>query len=116
MDPKSRSFLGAIAAAIKAFCLLFINAVGVAQDGVAMADKAVKHARRRQAIDLAVSMAEYAQKAREAAAYAQVKQELQMREFIGADEERAALIDQARAKIDAVIAKELAEVNATSEV
>ena len=112
MDIKNRSFLGAIAAAIWHLCNLIIKAVNVANDGVSMADKAVKTARRRQSIDLGISMAEYATKAREEAALRQVKQELAMREFIGSDPERQHLITAARAKIDAIIKQELAEIDA----
>lgn len=112
MDPQNRSFLGALAASIKAFCMLFINAVNVADDGVAMAGKAVKVARKRQAIDLGISMNDYATKAREAAVLQQVKGELVMREFIGSDPEKAELVKIARAKIDEIIKAELLEIQA----
>lgn len=113
MNPvQNRSFLGAIASAVKALCLLIINMVEVANNGVAMAEKQVKAARKQQAIDLGIRMKDYAQRAREHAAMQEVKAELAMREFIGGDPERQQLVEQARARIDAVIAQELAELEA----
>jgi len=61
-------------------------------------------------------MNDYATKAREAAALRQVKAELAMREFIGGDPERQALIDAARASIDRVIKQELADLEPKAEV
>lgn len=115
MNPQSRSFLGAIASAIKAFCLLFINAVNVADNAVSMADKAVKAARKRQIIDVSLAMADYATRAREEAALRQVKAELAMREFIGKDPERQALVTAARSKLDAILAAELAELESKED-
>ena len=115
MDPQNRSFLGAIAAAIKAFCMLFINAMNVADNAVAMADKAVKVARKKQAVDLGINMADYAHKAREAAVLNQVKGELAMREFVNNDEERKGLVAKSRAFFDDVIKQELAEIEADSQ-
>lgn len=112
MDANQRSFIGALAAAIKAFCMLFINAVNVADNAVAMADKAVKVARKRQAIDLGVSMNDYATKSREAAVHQQVRGELAMREFINNDPVKQALVEEARKNIDAIIKQELAEIAA----
>lgn len=112
MDPQNRSFLGALAAAIKAFCMLFINTVNVADNAVAMADKAVSVARKRQAVDLGISMNDYATKAREAAVLQQVKGELTMQEFIGDDPQKAELVKIARAKLDSIIKHELLEIEA----
>lgn len=115
MEANQRSFIGALAAAIKAFCMLFINAMNVADNAVAMADKAVKVARKRQAIDLGISMNDYATKARETAVLQQVKGELTMREFINNDEEKASLVKAAREKIDAIIKQELLEIAAEEQ-
>lgn len=114
MDIKNRSFLGALAAAIWHICNLLIKTVNVANDGVSMADKAVKTARRRQAIDLGITMNDYATKATEEAALRQVKQELAMRDFIGQDEERKQLVAQARKKISEIVQRELAEIDASA--
>lgn len=115
MDPKSRSFLGAAAAAIKAFCLLFINAVGVADDGVAMAAKAVKTARERQYLELDIASGDYETELRDQAALRRVKQEQEIRAFIGADPEREALMKAARENIDLIIKKSKAELHANKQ-
>jgi hypothetical protein len=115
IDVKNRSFLGAIAGAIKAICMLIIKGVGTADRAISMADKAVRTAQTKQVIDLAVDMNDYATKARETAVLKQVKQELAMREFIGDDAERKALVDKSRTAIDKVLSDALAELHQTEE-
>lgn len=112
MDASQRSFIGALAAAIKAFCMLFINAVNVADNAVAMADKAVKVAREKQAVDLGINMNDYVTKAINTAKFAQVKAELAMREYIGNDPEKKALMDAAQTKLENIVKKELSAIEA----
>ncbi len=71
METKNRSFLGALAAAVKAVCMLIIDLVTPAQEGVAMLNKAVVVARKRQAVELDITMADFESRAWTAAAQQQ---------------------------------------------
>lgn len=115
MDPQSRSFLGAAASAIKVLCLLIIRIIKVADDGVSMADKAVSTAKERQHVEMDLAQAEYAIKLRNTAALRQVKAEEEIRQYVAADPERAKLMEAARAKIDAIIAKSQAKLEFVPE-
>lgn len=102
-----KSWLAALTLAIKSFFRLFTNTMSVANDGVAMAEKAVKTARKRQAIDLGINMTHYAKQARDNAALQSVKSELEIEAFCNGDERRIAMIKQSRAQLDEIIKKEL---------
>lgn len=116
MSPvQNRSFLGAIAAAIVAFCKTFIRSMGVVEDVVAMGEKSVRSAREKQVIDLAIEKSNYANRALANAALTQVKQELATREFIGDDQERKALMDAAKSSLKALIDRDLAELHQKEE-
>jgi hypothetical protein len=78
---KSKTFLGAVAAAIKAVCMLIIDLVVPAQEGVAMLNKAVVVARQRQAVELDIVMNDFEQRAWTAAAQAQAAEQEKVEEW-----------------------------------
>lgn len=110
---QNRSFLGAIAAAIKAVCMLLIRGVSVAEEGVAMADKAVKSARLKQAIDVNISMRSYQAEAKAAAQYRQMKSHIQLQEFIDQVPGRQEMANRIGADVDAAITEALLECGVT---
>jgi hypothetical protein len=115
MNPSqlnSKSWLGALAGAIKAFCMLFVRGVNVAEDAIAMADSSIHAARERQSIDLAIEMSNYATRAREQAVLGQVKAEESMRDFVHGDSERAERVERCRTHLDKLIQSSLSELNA----
>jgi hypothetical protein len=107
MNASNRTFLGAFAHMLKTLFLTTGHAVNVIDDAVSMADKAVKNARKRQAIDLAISNIDYATKASEEAALRRAEGQLLVQEFTKRSEEHLALYDTAKAAIDAAVAAEL---------
>jgi hypothetical protein len=112
MDPKSRSFIGAVASAIKALALLLIDLIHVGEKAVAMADKAIDIAQERQYVELDIQQADYATRLRNQVALRQVKEEQEARQFMAADPERAELMKAARANIERIIARSQAELAA----
>ncbi len=111
---QSRSFLGALAAAIKAFCMLLIDSVGVANEGVAMLDASVKIAREKQAITLAIDMSDFAVISITKASVEQAKVQESLREYVAKDGsgERAKLVDESQKKLKQLVDQELSRIRA----
>jgi hypothetical protein len=107
---KNRSFLGAIAEAIKTFCLFFVSGINVANDAVSMADKAVFHARKKQAADLGISMDAYAAQAQLRASVEQVQAQEALLKFIEEDpsDKRRKMIAETHARLKSIVDRELA--------
>jgi hypothetical protein len=115
MNPSqlnSKSWLGALAGAIKAFCMLFVRGVNVADDALAMADSAVHASRERQAIDLSIEMSNYAQRARDQAVLVQVKSEESMIDFCHDNADRKERVERCRVHLDKLIQGELSSLRA----
>lgn len=112
---QNKSFLGALAAAIKSVCMLLIDLVGVAQEGVAMADKAVKVAREKQGIELAISMSDYANLAITKAAADQTRAQEALQQYIGSDENRKKLVDANLKRLQESVKQAQAEIIASRQ-
>lgn len=109
---KNRSFLGAIAAAIKALCMMLIDGIGVAQEGIAMADKAVKVAREKQGIELAISFSDYANLAVTQGAVVQAAAQLESDDWVGTDAKRKLLVDEAKTRLKKAVEEEMHRIAA----
>lgn len=108
---QNRTFLGTLAAAIVAFCKTFIRSMAVVEDVVAMGEKSISVARKKQTVDLAIDMNDYATRTINAAAMRQVRQELDNRAFINNDPEKQALMDKAKETINKLVLNDLAELS-----
>lgn len=113
---QNRTWLGSIAAAIKALMGMLINLIRVADEGIAMADKAVTVAREKQAIDLTISNKNYAKNALKLAAMEQSKIHESVEDYITADKSKAAARKQAVAEayvdLETSVEEELAKIRA----
>jgi hypothetical protein len=109
-DVKNRSFLGALAAAIKAVCMLLIDALSVASEGVAMADKAVKSAREKQGIELTLSMADYATIAITKAAADQDKAIAELNMYVGDDPAKKSRVEKNVVALQKLVNEEVARI------
>lgn len=107
---QNRSFLGALAATIKSVCLLVINLVGVGQEAVAMADKAVKVAREKQGVELAISMSDYVNMAITKAAREQAVEQEALQQYIGTDANRKKLVDDNMTRLSKAVQAAQAEI------
>jgi hypothetical protein len=109
---QNRSFLGAIAAAVKAFCVVLIDLCRVGEQAVGMAHKAVLVARKKQAIDLAIDMSHYATTTIDRASVEQSKQREAVRAYLEADPTgtRAAEISVVRETLSRLVQEELAQL------
>jgi hypothetical protein len=109
---QSRSFITALASAIKAIAMLIIDLVGVAQEGVAMADKTIKVARERQGIELAISMSDYAETARQKAAVEQAQAQEALTAYVNEDKsgERQKLVQANLTRLKLAIEAGQAEI------
>lgn len=116
MDPQSRSAAGTVFSAIKAFFLLFIKAINVADQAVSMADKMITVARERQHIEADLAQEEYNERLERQASLRAVKDEVEVQRFVANDPERAKLLNDARANIRKIIAKSRADLQAKAEL
>jgi hypothetical protein len=107
---QSKSFVGAVFSAIKALAMLIIDLVGVAQEGVAMADKAVKCAREKQGVELALNMSDYATLTITKAAVEQTKAMEALQEYIGNDANRKQLVNGNVERLTTIVNQELASI------
>jgi len=109
---QNKSFLSAIASAIKALCMLVIDLVTLAQEGVAMADKTIKTSRERQAIELDLSMSDYASAAILRASAEQAKAQEALQQYVNADNtgERKKLIESNMTRLRAAVDKGQLEI------
>lgn len=82
---QNRTFVGAISAAIKAFCLLFIRGIDVANTGVSMAATAVERARDKSIIDGTIEMQDYEESALLRAAVERQKVREAVTQYLDAD-------------------------------
>lgn len=117
MDSSSvnnRSFLGALAAAIKAFCMLFIDGMSVAQEGIKMADTAVKTAREKQVIELGIAMRDYAEIAIAKATIQQAQAKLDVKNFLESQKtpENRELVAETQKNLTEYVNQKLAELRA----
>lgn len=109
---SQKSAFTVIFMALKAFLGLFINTVSVANNGVSMAEKAVSAARRRQVIDLTVSMRNYEQDAIQVASLQRLKTHLAVEDFVGQDEHKRAFLTSEQKALSSVIDSELRKLDA----
>lgn len=107
---ESQSIWGALSTALKSFCMLFINGITVANEAVGMADKAVRSARTKQAIEVGIGMSDFANIAVQRASVEQAKARADVEAYIGNDPARKAAVMEAQARLKAVVEAELAEL------
>lgn len=112
MDPKSRSWLGALAEAVKAMCLVLINLMSATNKGVAMLDAAVTNAQENQTAELAASKAANVQRVRDQAALEKLRSQNEIDEFVKANPTKAEDMAQAQKEIGELIMAELAQLRA----
>lgn len=112
INAQNRSLWGSLAGAVKAICALIISGVGTANRAVSMADKSVRTAQKKQIVDITYDMQDYAVRQRNAAALKLVKSHEEITDFVGNDEKRAKLMEQACKTLDDALAKEMAELAA----
>ena len=107
---KNRSFVGAIAAAVKALFMVIIDLLDVAEEGVAMASKAVQVARDKQVIDLTVTMQNYEEIVRVQAAHEQAVAKEALQEYTKGNEARTKLVQENLVRLGVAIKAAQAEV------
>ena len=110
---ENKTWLGAIVMTIKVFFAMLTSAVNVLDEGVAMADEAVGVARVKQAIDLAGEVEDYSSRVVDERGLNRVRREEAIREYIGDNAERKALVDHARTQLRATIEAEIARIEAS---
>jgi hypothetical protein len=108
MNPKNRTFLGALAYALKSFFLSFSSLVHVADEAIGMLDKSVKTARLKQLVDINANMADYASQVETETALRRAEMQLNIDEFTSRTPRHAELFNTARDQIRASLEKELA--------
>lgn len=97
--------------AIKAIALFLINAVRVADHGIAMAELTVVTARRKQAADIAEEMQGYKKKAVARSALARVKADEEIIAFVQDNPVRQRLYNEAQQDIAKAIDKAWADID-----
>lgn len=113
-NQNNRTWLGSIAAAIKALMGFIMGVVDVANEGVAMADIAVKSAREKQAIDLTISMADYANQALTKASMQSAHDQEVLNEYVAKDSTgaRKKNVEEAHDRLKKLVEAELARIKA----
>lgn len=114
---QNRTFLGAISAAIKAFCLLFIRATEAANTGVSIASRAVEKAEQKQLIDSTIEMRDYENAAVYKAAVERQKVREAMAQYLSADTtgQRKQQVEEEIKSLRAAIQAERARLTAENE-
>jgi transaldolase len=109
---ENRSFLGAIAAAIKSIAALIIDLVSVGQEGVGMLETSVKAARKQQVIQVAAKMSDFAVLTLKRAAVDQAKAHEAVENYVAGSAVRKQLVEEAHARIKAAVDADLAALEA----
>ena len=107
-----KSWISVVLQFVKAFFSVATDATAVVGGAVDMAERAVVGAQERQVIDSAVAMRNYRQEAIAVAALQRVKTVDSITKYIGEDANRASLFKQESEALDAVLAAELAKLEA----
>lgn len=82
---NNRTWLGSIANAIRALMGMIVQLVGVVEEGLSMAEKAVIVAREKQAVDLTISLVNYGENAVKLASMEQTQVQEKLEEYIKQD-------------------------------
>lgn len=117
-DVNNKTWLGALASAIKALASTLINLFSVANEGISMAQQAVEVAREKQAVDLTISMADYAQNALSIASVNQAKVREAVEEYVKADPSgaRKKNVEEAHARLKGLVEQTLGKIKAERAV
>jgi len=108
MNPTNRTFLGAGAHALKSIFLSTAKTVEVMDEGIAMAHKAVRTARKKQAVEIALSMEDFVSRTVEQAALQRAQERKEILAFRAQSEENKNLFDSAYSQLKAAVDAELA--------
>lgn len=110
MDPKNRTFLGALGYALKSFFLSSASLIHVADEGIAMLDKSVKTARLKQIVDINAEMLDYASQKNTEVARRRAEVQIGIDEFTSRSARHGELYNAIKKQLDDSLAQELMDI------
>ena len=110
---QNRSWLGALASGVKALVAMLMNLIGVVDEGLSMADVAVKTAREKQAVDLTISMDDYVVNAVARASMERDMVQESVNTYTKGDQKRIDSVQKNHDRLKKLVEDELARIKAS---